>query len=222
MLLEIMGLQLPGSSFVNPGTPLRDALTDLAVERVLALGREGVGMADIVSERNVVNGIVGLLATGGSTNHTIHLVAMAQAAGIRIDWDDFAELSTVVPLLAHIPERQGGCEPLPCRRWQRASLIAQLLAAGLLHCDVHTVMGPGLDRYTREPWLHDGQLAWRAAPAVSADPAVLRPVADPFSPDGGLRLLQGNLGRSVVKVSAVARSIGACTRRPSSSKARRP
>jgi phosphogluconate dehydratase len=205
MLLEVMGLQLPGSSFVNPGTPLRAALTRYAVARVLRL-REGptpTGLADIVNEQAIVNGIVGLLATGGSTNHTIHLVAIARAAGILIDWDDFAELSDSVPLLARVyPNGKADVNHFHAAGGM-GFLIYQLLRAGLLHGDVQTIAGPGLWRYTQEPWLDKGVLAWRTAPAVSADDTVLRPVEQPFSPDGGLKRLQGNLGRAVVKVSAV-------------------
>ncbi|MDP3887961.1 phosphogluconate dehydratase [Hydrogenophaga sp.] len=207
MLMEIMGLHLPGASFVNPGTELREALNKAALERALAntgkTGEAAICMADIVSEKTIVNGIIGLLATGGSTNHTIHLVAMARAAGVLIDWDDFAELSAVVPLLARVyPNGSADVNHFHAAGGM-GFLMQELLANGLLHGDVTTVMGQGLAAYTNEPCLLDGQLAWRPVPAQSGDTAVLRPVADPFSADGGLRLLQGNLGRSVVKVSAV-------------------
>jgi phosphogluconate dehydratase len=207
MLMEIMGLHLPGSSFVNPGTPLREALTRAALERALAnTGRTGHGaicMADIVDERAVVNGIIGLLATGGSTNHTLHLVAMARAAGVLIDWDDFAELSGAVPLLARVyPNGSADVNHFHAAGGM-GFLMRELLANGLLHDKVFSVMGQGLDAYTREPWLNDGVLQWRPLPAHSGDASVLRPVSKPFSADGGLRLLKGNLGRSVVKVSAV-------------------
>ena len=208
MLMEIMGLHLPGSSFVNPGTELREALTRAAMDRAFAnTGRTGaprIRLADIVTEKTIVNGIVGLLATGGSTNHTIHLIAMARAAGILIDWDDFAELSGVIPLLARVyPNGKADVNHFHAAGGM-GFLMQELLAHGLLHCDVKTVMGEGLAAYTQEPWLNDGTLAWRPVPSASADTAVLRPVSEPFSADGGLRLLQGNLGRSVVKVSAVA------------------
>ena len=208
MLMEIMGLHLPGSSFVNPGTPLREALTQAALERAVAntgkTGQPPVRLADIVTEKSIVNGIVGLLATGGSTNHTIHLIAMARAAGIVIDWDDFAELSAVVPLLARVyPNGKADVNHFHAAGGM-GFLMRELLAAGLLHGDVKTVVGEGLAAYGQEPWLDDGVLAWRDLPATSGDTSVLRPVGDPFSPDGGLRLMQGNLGRSVVKVSAVA------------------
>ncbi len=208
MLMEIMGLHLPGSSFVNPGTGLREALSKAAMDRAFAnTGRTGaprIRLADIVTEKAIVNGIVGLLATGGSTNHTIHLIAMARAAGILIDWDDFAELSGVIPLLARVyPNGKADVNHFHAAGGM-GFLMQELLAAGLLHGDVKTVMGDGLAAYTQEPWMDDGQLAWRPVPKASADTSVLRPVSEPFSADGGLRLLQGNLGRSVVKVSAVA------------------
>ena len=208
--MEIMGLHLPGSSFVNPGTPLRDALTDAAVQRAVAMGQPGQkhsGMGPWVNEQVIVNGLVGLLATGGSTNHTLHLVAMARAAGILIDWDDFAELSACVPLLARVyPNGQADVNHFHAAGGM-GFLMRELLDAGLLHEDVGTILGQGLRAWTREPWLDGGQdggrLAWRDVPAVSADLDVLRPAAQPFSADGGLRLLKGNLGRAVVKVSAV-------------------
>jgi phosphogluconate dehydratase len=208
MLMEIMGLHLPGSSFVNPGTGLREALTKAAMDRAFAntgrTGQPAIRLADIVTEKTIVNGIVGLLATGGSTNHTIHLIAMARAAGILIDWDDFAELSGVIPLLARVyPNGKADVNHFHAAGGM-GFLMQELLAHGLLHGDVKTVMGEGLAAYTQEPWMDNGQLAWRPVPTSSADTAVLRPVSEPFSADGGLRLLQGNLGRSVVKVSAVA------------------
>ena len=211
MLMEIMGLHLPGASFVNPGTPLRDALTQAAMQRAVANtgrhagspGASAVCLADILSVNTIVNGIIGLLATGGSTNHTLHLVAMARAAGVLIDWDDFAELSHVVPLLARVyPNGSADVNHFHAAGGM-GFLMQELLAHGLLHGNVMTVMGAGLEAYTQEPWLDGEQLAWRPVPAQSGDTSVLRPVAEPFSADGGLRLLKGNLGRSVVKVSAV-------------------
>jgi len=209
MMMEVMGLHLPGSSFVNPGTPLRQALTADAVRRALAQvpadigGSEPRTLADIVDEKAIVNAIVGLLATGGSTNHTIHLIAMARAAGVLIDWDDFSELSAAVPLLARIyPNGSADVNQFHAAGGM-GLLIRELLGAGLLHDDVQTLMGPGLHRYTQEPWLDDGRLVWREGPTTSGDPAVLRPVNDPFSADGGLKLMQGNLGRAVIKTSAV-------------------
>ena len=206
MLLEIMGLHLPGSAFVPPNTPLRDALTAAAARRaaqITALGREYVPLWKVLDERAIVNAVVGLLATGGSTNHTLHLVAIARAAGIVIDWDDFSDLSEVVPLLARIyPNGSADVNHFHAAGGM-GFLITELLAAGLLHGDVHTVSGPGLAASALEPWLSPEGLAWRKAPAASGDTTVLRPVADPFSADGGLKLLRGNLGRSVIKVSAV-------------------
>jgi phosphogluconate dehydratase len=205
MLMEIMGLHLPGASFVNPGTPLREALTVAAVQRAVALSQDpSSGMGHHISAKTIVNGIVGLLATGGSTNHTIHLIAMARAAGWIVNWDDFADLSSCVPLLARVyPNGSADVNHFHAAGGM-GFLIGQLLRAGLLHADVQTILGESLEAYTTEPWLQDGVLAWREAPTVSADESVLRPVDRPFSPDGGLRVLRGNLGRAVVKVSAVA------------------
>lgn len=206
MLMELMGLHLPGAAFVNPNTPLRDALTIAAGHRVMALtarGDEYTPVGRVVDERAVVNAIVGLLATGGSTNHTIHLVAIARAAGLHLTWDDFHALSAVVPLLTRIyPSGKADVNHFHAAGGM-GFLVRELLAAGLLHEDVLTVAGRGLDRYAEEPWLHDGGVGWRAAPRASGDPEVLRPVAEPFSADGGLRVLDGNLGRAVIKVSAV-------------------
>ena len=206
MLMEIMGLHLPGSAFVQPNTPLRDALTGAATRRaaqITALGSEHQPIARVVDERAIVNAIVGLLATGGSTNHTLHLVAIARAAGITIDWDDFSSLSDVVPLLTRIYPN-GSAD---VNHFHAAGgvglLVRELLDAGLLHPDVETVAGHGMRLYTREPWLSPDGLAWRDSPTSSGDTSVLRPVGDPFSADGGLKLLRGNLGRCVIKVSAV-------------------
>ena len=206
MLMEIMGLHLPGSSFVNPNTPLREALTHAAVQRAVALSQDksnSGGMGHQIDAKVIVNGMVGLLATGGSTNHTLHLVAMARAAGWVINWDDFSDLSAVVPLLARVyPNGSADVNHFHAAGGM-GYLMSQLLGVGLLHNDVHTVMGHGLHRYLVEPWLNQGQLDWRTALTVSADENVLRPANNPFSQDGGLRLLTGNIGRAVVKVSAV-------------------
>jgi phosphogluconate dehydratase len=206
MLMEIMGLHLPGSSFVNPNTPLREALTQAAVQRAVALSQDKhntIGMGHQIDAKVIVNGIVGLLATGGSTNHTMHLVAMARAAGCVINWDDFSDLSAVVPLLARVyPNGSADVNHFHAAGGM-GYLIGQLLSVGLLHNDVQTIMGHGLHRYLVEPWLDQGQLAWRAATKTSADENVLRPATQPFSSEGGLRLLKGNIGRAVVKVSAV-------------------
>ncbi len=206
MLMEVMGLHLPGAAFVNPNTPLRDALTRAAAQRAAAttaLGADYLPMSRLVDERTVVNGIVGLLATGGSTNHTIHLVAMAHAAGVRINWDDFSDLSEVVPLLARIyPNGKADVNHFQAAGGM-AFLTRELLAGGLLHADIPTVMGQGLQAYTQEPWLSPEGLAWRDAPAHSGDRDVLRALGEAFSADGGLKLLKGNLGRAIIKTSAV-------------------
>jgi phosphogluconate dehydratase len=206
MLMEVMGLHLPGSAFVPPNTPLRDALTAAAAQRaarITALGKEYIPLARVIDERAVVNAIVGLLATGGSTNHTLHLVAIARAAGIVIDWNDFSELSDVVPLLARIyPNGSADVNHFHAAGGM-GFLVRELLQAGLMHPDVQTIAGLGLDAYTQEPWLSPEGLAWRASPAKSGDTSVLRPASDPFSADGGLKLMRGNVGRAVIKTSAV-------------------
>ncbi|WLE58058.1 phosphogluconate dehydratase [Burkholderia plantarii] len=207
MLMEVMGLHLPGSAFVHPHTPLRDALTAAAARRVLDLTVERgsyTPIGHVVDEKAVINGIVALLATGGSTNHTMHLVAIARAAGILIDWDDFDALSAIVPLLAKIyPNGKADVNHFHAAGGV-AFLVRNLLEGGLLHEDVTTVAGRGLSHYTHEPKLIDGKLAWVPGVAASQDPKVLRPIAEPFAPDGGLRLMQGRLGRGVIKISAVA------------------
>ena len=206
MLMEVMGLHLPGAAFVNPNTPLRDALTAAAAKRVAqitALGGAYTPVGRVVSERAIVNGIVGLLATGGSTNHTIHLIAIARAAGILIDWDDFGDLSAAVPLLARVyPNGKADVNHFHSAGGM-GFLIRELLDHGLLHDDVVTAAGPGLRRQAEEPWLNEGRLEWRPAPAASGDESVLVPVQRAFNADGGLRLLTGNLGRAVIKTSAV-------------------
>ena len=207
MLMEVMGLHLPGASFVNPGTPLRDALTRAAAQQAARLTRQGahyLPLGQIVDERCLVNAVVALHATGGSTNHSLHLPAIAQAAGIQLTWQDMAELSEVVPTLAHVyPNGKADINHFHAAGGT-ALLIRELLDAGLLHDNVATVAGPGLRRYTEEPFLDGERLVWRAGAVASLDESILRPAARPFSPEGGLRLLQGNLGRAVMKVSAVA------------------
>jgi phosphogluconate dehydratase len=206
MLMEFMGLQLPGGSFVNPGTRMRDALTAEAVAcvlKILATGQRYTPIGRIVDENAIVNAIVGLLATGGSTNHTIHLVAIAAAAGIRINWDDFSELSTVVPLLARIyPNGQADVNHFHAAGGLGFAMMT-LLDAGLLHDDVQTIMGHGLANFCREPELLDGAINWKPVTRQSLDTSVLRPASEPFDAEGGLRLVQGNLGRAVIKTSAV-------------------
>lgn len=207
MLMEVMGLHLPSSAFVHPHTPLRDALTAEAAKRVLDLTAERgnyTPIGHVIDEKAIINGIVALLATGGSTNHTLHLIAIARAAGILIDWDDFDELSAVVPLLAKIyPNGKADVNHFQAAGGV-AFLIRNLLEAGLLHNDVTTVAGKGLQHYTKEPKLIDGQLTWVDGVVQSLDDKVLRSIDAPFQPDGGLRLMQGRLGRGVIKISAVA------------------
>jgi phosphogluconate dehydratase len=206
MLMEFMGLQLPGGSFVNPGTELRDRLTDEAVATVLGLtqlGERYTPIGEIVDEKAIVNAIVGLLATGGSTNHTIHLVAIAKAAGIVIDWQDFSELSKAVPALARVyPNGMADVNHFHAAGGL-GFVIRELLDAGLLHEDVQTILGPGLRNFCREPFLEDGELEWRDAPGESLDADIVRPASNPFDGEGGLRLVAGNVGRAIVKVSAV-------------------
>ena len=206
MLMEMMGLHLPGAAFVNPGTALRDALTAAATRRVVEIGathQAYAPMARVMDEKAVVNGIVGLLATGGSTNHTLHLVAMARAAGIEITWDDFGDLSAVTPLLARVyPNGSADVNHFHAAGGM-AFVVRQLLDAGLAHEDVLTVAGPGLRHYQQEPHLEDGQLIWREGHPESLDLNILRPASDPFDKEGGIRLLAGNLGRGVIKTSAV-------------------
>ncbi len=208
MLMEIMGMQLPGSSFINPGTPMREAMTKAAVatlNTLSPLSPEFLPLGEMIDEKSIINGIIGLLATGGSTNHTIHLVAIARAAGVIINWQDMAELSEVVPLLCRI--YPNGLADV--NHFQAAGgmplLIKELLDNGLLHNDVSTVAGAGgMRRYCKEPFLdQDGSLVWRGGPTVSLDAEIIATVEKPYSKEGGLRLLQGNLGRSVIKTSAV-------------------
>ena len=205
MFMEIMGLHLPGASFENPGTPLRRALTEAASRRVVELSTQGGArqpLGEMVDERTIVNAIVGLLATGGSTNHTIHLVAIARAAGVLIDWQDMDELSTVVPLLARV--YPNGLADV--NHFHAAGglpyLIGQLLDAGLLHPDAETVVEGGLEAYRQEALLDEEQVVWREV-TESRDSDILRPAAEPFSHHGGLQLVTGNLGRAVIKTSAV-------------------
>jgi phosphogluconate dehydratase len=206
MMMEMMGLHLPAAAFVHPYTPLRDALTAAAARRCIEIGNGTdayTPMSAVVDARSIVNAIAGLLATGGSTNHTLHLVAMARAAGVLIDWRDFDELSRVTPLLARV--YPNGSEDV--NAFQAAGgmafIVRQLLDAGLAHADVRTVAGEGLRHYQMEPFLDGERLVWREGPAASLNPDILRPVSDPFLPEGGMRLVTGGLGRAVIKTSAV-------------------
>jgi phosphogluconate dehydratase len=207
MLMEIMGLHTPGASFVNPGTPLREALTREAAKRALAitrLGNEYTPAGRMIDERSVVNGIVGLNATGGSTNHTIHLIAMAAAAGISITWQDISDISDHVPLLARVyPNGLADVNHFNAAGGM-GFLIRELLDAGLLHEDVRTVWGQGLRPYAVEAYLaEDGAVARRPAPEKSGDEKVLAPFPKAFQPNGGIRLISGNIGNAIIKVSAV-------------------
>ena len=207
MLLEAMGLHLPGAAFVHPGTPLRHALTDAAVQQVLQLTGQGqhyTPIGHVVNEKAIVNAIIALLATGGSTNHTMHWVAVARAAGILINWQDFDELSAVIPLLSRVYPN-GSAD---VNEFEQAGgpvfILRELLHAGLMHADVQTVLGDaGLGAHTLAPELKDGLLVWSELPADSGNADVVRGVAVPFAATGGLRLLQGNLGRGIIKASAV-------------------
>lgn len=206
MVMEVMGLHLPGSSFVPPDSPLRDELTHAAARQITRLTEQSgnyLPIGKLVDEKVIVNGIVALLATGGSTNLTMHLVAIARAAGIIINWDDFSDLSAVVPLICRIyPNGQADINQFQAAGGVQL-LIRQLLAKGLLHDDVHTVAGFGLSRYTLEPWLDNGQLSWREGAKNSYDLEVIADIDHPFSHHGGTKLLSGNLGRAMMKTSAV-------------------
>lgn len=205
MMMEVMGLHMPGAAFINPGTKLRTELTRAAVHRLAEIGSEGDyrPLGHCVDEKAIVNACVGLLATGGSTNHAIHIPAIARAAGIKIDWQDLDELSGAVPLIARVYPNGAG----DVNHFHAAGgigfVIRTLLDAGLLHRDIMTVAGSDLGDYGREPFLNDEKLVWRAGPAESADDTMLRRPDAPFQPDGGMRLVQGNLGRATFKTSAV-------------------
>lgn len=203
MLLEVMGLQLPGAAFVHPHTPLRTQLTRAATQQASALARGESGVGTQVDEKAIINAMVGLLATGGSTNHAIHLPAIARAAGIQVSWQDFSDLSSVTPLLAQIyPNGRADVN-----HFQAAGGIAfvvrELLDAGLLHGDIRTVMGSDLNAYASEPNLREGRLQWAPVSDTSLDRSVLRSANEPFRAEGGLTLVEGNLGRAIFKTSAV-------------------
>jgi phosphogluconate dehydratase len=206
MMMEVMGLHIPGSAFINPGTKLRTELTRAAVHRLSKIGWDGDDYRPLglcVDEKAVVNACVGLLATGGSTNHALHIPAIARAAGIIIDWEDLDQLSSAVPLIARVyPNGSGDVNHFHAAGGM-GYVIRELIDAGLLHRDIMTVAGNDLADYGREPMLEDDRLVWRDAPAVTADDTMLRPPSAPFSPDGGMRLVTGNLGRATFKTSAV-------------------
>jgi len=207
MMMEMMGLHVPGAAFINPGTELRAEITRQAVHRALAIvasGNDYTPIGQIVDARAIVNAVVGLHASGGSTNHTLHLVAMAAAAGISLSWDDLHALAQVTPLLCRIyPNGRADVNHFSAAGGT-GFLIRELLAAGLLHADVRTIWGHGLEAHAAEPVLRDGRIAWRAPAADSGDTSVLRGVAAPFQAVGGLMLLDGNLGRAVIKTSAIS------------------
>ena len=206
MMMELMGLHMPGAAFVSPNTPLRSALTRAAVQRLAAIGKDSKDprpMALVVDEKAIVNACVGLLATGGSTNHALHIPAMARAAGIIIDWQDMDELSAAVPLMARVyPNGSGDVNHFHAAGGM-GYVIRELLDSGLAHRDLLTVAEGGMDAYADEPLLDGNVLKWQPAPAVSGDDEMLRPVAAAFTADGGMRLVQGNLGRATFKTSAV-------------------
>ena len=207
MLMEIMGLHVPGAAFINPGTDLRSSLTIAAAQRAVAItarSDEFTPLGRMIDEKAIVNALVGLLATGGSTNHTLHLVAIARTAGISINWNDFDDLSHAVPLLTHVyPSGQADVNQFHAAGGM-ALVIRELLDAGLAHNDVQTIAGPdGLYQYTQEPWLDNGVIAWRDGPRKSLDDSIVSSAKKPFQADGGLRLMSGNLGRAVIKTSAV-------------------
>jgi phosphogluconate dehydratase len=206
MMMEMMGLHIPNAAFVNPGTKLRQALTREAVHRLAAIGWDGNDYRPLglmVDEKAIVNACVGLLATGGSTNHAIHLPAIARAAGILIDWEDMDHLSAAVPLLARVyPNGAGDVNHFEAAGGL-AFVISTLLDHGLLHADIMTVAEEGFAAYRSAPRLDEERVRWEPAPAEPLDPNMVRPASAPFQPDGGMRLLTGNLGRAVIKTSAV-------------------
>ncbi|MEO0501538.1 MAG: phosphogluconate dehydratase, partial [Pseudomonadota bacterium] len=206
MMMEVLGLHVPGAAFVNPGRKLRQDLTRAAVHRVAEIGHGGDDYRPFgrcVDERAIVNAVVGLLATGGSTNHAIHLPAIARAAGILIDWQDMDELSRATPLLARVyPNGAGDVNGFHAAGGM-GFVIRELIGSGHLHADIMTVWTGDLTAYAREPAREDDELVWRNAPTESGNETLLKPAADPFAPDGGMRLLTGNLGRAIMKTSAV-------------------
>lgn len=206
MLMEIMGLQLPGSSFVNPGTPLRELLNEEGVKVLLQNIKSGNienSISHVVSEKTVVNGIIGLLATGGSTNHTIHLIAIAAAAGIIINWDDFSDLSAVIPLITRVYPNGAADVNHFHAAGGMGYVIRTLLENGLLHDDVNTIFGHGLNLYTQEPKIGEKGIKWANGPSESLNTSILRSATEPFQAEGGIKRMQGNIGRGVIKISAV-------------------
>lgn len=208
MMVEMLGVQLPGASFVTPGTDLRDALTRAAVDRLIKITQTAgtyTPLYDVVTEKSLVNAIVGLLATGGSTNHTLHLIAIAKAAGIEITWDDMDRISRVTPLLARVyPNGEADVNHFQAAGGM-AFLVRELRLAGMLNEDVVTIMGEGLEAYEKAPAMNEkGEAIWEWPMTETRNPIVLRPAGDPFDDEGGLRVMKGNLGEGVIKISAVA------------------
>jgi phosphogluconate dehydratase len=207
MLMEIMGLQLPGSSFVNPGTQLRSLLNEEIVKVMAEKAKSKKfkdGLGTLLDEKAITNGIIGLLATGGSTNHTIHIIAIANAAGIKVNWQDFSDLSKVIPLLTKVyPNGAADINHFHAAGGM-GFVMHTLLENNLLHQDVHTVLGFGLEKFTQEPKIINDQILWQEGQKLSLNESILRPVTNPFSKEGGLRFLQGNIGRSIMKTSAVS------------------
>ena len=206
MLMEIMGLQLPGSSFVNPGTELRYLLNEEIVKVMAENAKMKTfesGLGTLLDEKAITNGIIGLLATGGSTNHTIHIIAIANAAGIKVNWQDFSDLSKVIPLLTKVyPNGAADINHFHAAGGM-GFIMHTLLKNNLLHQDVYTVLGFGLEKFTKEPRIINGKIEWHEGQKTSLNDTILRPVGEAFSPEGGLRFLQGNIGRSIMKTSAV-------------------
>ncbi|MCP1772590.1 phosphogluconate dehydratase [Neisseria perflava] len=205
MMMELMGVHLPTAAFVHPYTDLREALTRYGAAHLARGIRNGTAkpFGEMLTEKSFINALIGLMATGGSTNHTMHLVAMARAAGVILNWDDFDKISSIIPLLIRVyPNGKADVNHFTAAGGL-PFVIRELLDAGLLHDDVDTVVGHGMRHYTQEPFLIDGKLEWRDAPAESGNDDILRKADNPFSPDGGLRLMKGNIGRAVMKVSAV-------------------
>ncbi|MDB4347313.1 phosphogluconate dehydratase [Bacteroidia bacterium] len=205
MLLEIMGLQLPGSSFVNPGTELRNLLNEYAVKVIAKNARErnDTALFKIMDEKVIVNGIVGLLATGGSTNHTLHIVAIAKAAGIIVNWDDFSDLSEVIPSITKVYPNGAADVNHFHASGGMAYVMKTLLDHEMLHEDVNTIVGKGLRKYTQEPKITNGEISYIEGPKETLNRTILRPVEEPFAAQGGITVMSGNIGRAIIKTSAV-------------------
>lgn len=201
MMMEFMGLHLPNSAFINPNTSLREALVKEAASHMTQ--NKILSIGELLDERNIINAMIGLMATGGSTNHTIHLIAIARAAGIIINWDDFDAISSVTPLLARVyPNGKADVNQFEAAGGL-AFVINELLKEGLLHDDAYTVMGQGMQAYTKNPFLIDGKIVYKDGVKTSKEENILRNIENPFSQNGGVKILKGNIGRAVIKISAV-------------------